>query len=301
MAKPIKKPALGRGLSVLLEGPEDVQSAADKNAEKVVGSVFELDIEAIDLNPFQPRTNFKEEEITELAESISELGVIQPITVRKLKFGKYGLISGERRVRACKKLGMASIPAFVRIADDKEMLEMALVENIQRQDLDAIEIALSFQRLIQEINLTQEELSRRVGKKRATITNYLRLLKLNPIIQSGIRDGFLSMGHGKAIIGLEDNAAQLEIYQKIVSKGISVRETEELVKAYQEGRGHASSQGKPNKTPLPDFIDFAQRQLMQKIPNKVQIKMSGQSKGKMVISFDSKDQFDLLMTHFLDK
>lgn len=235
MNKAIKKQALGRGLSALLKDPEnDIQSVEDKNADKVVGNIVELDIDAIEINPNQPRTNFNEETLQELASSIRELGVIQPITVRKLDFNKFQLISGERRFRASKLVGITNIPAFIRIANDQESLEMALVENIQRQDLDPIEIALSYQRLIDEIQLTQEQMSERVGKKRSTIANYLRLLKLDPIIQTGIRDGFITMGHGRAIINVEDHDIQTAIYQKILLQNLSVRETEALVKQYHE-------------------------------------------------------------------
>jgi ParB family chromosome partitioning protein len=199
MTQASKKQALGRGLSALLKDPNnDISSVNDKNADKVVGNIIELELDAIEINPFQPRTNFNEETLKELASSIKELGVIQPITVRKLEFNKYQLISGERRLRAAKLAGLAVIPSYIRIADDNESLVMALVENIQRHDLDPIEIALSYQRLIDEIQLTQEQMSDRVGKKRSTIANYLRLLKLDPIIQTGIRDGFISMGHGRA-------------------------------------------------------------------------------------------------------
>ena len=195
MAKATKKQALGRGLSALLKDPSnDISSASDKNADKVIGNIVELDLESIEINPFQPRTQFNEETLVELGMSIKELGVIQPITVRKIEFNKFQLVSGERRLRASKAIGLQTIPAYIRIANDQESLEMALVENIQRQDLDPIEIALSYQRLIDEINLTQEQMSSRVGKKRSTITNYLRLLKLDPIIQTGIRDGFISVG-----------------------------------------------------------------------------------------------------------
>ena len=181
MAKSGKKQAMGRGLSALLKDPEnDIQSSSDKNADKVIGNVVELELDSIEVNPFQPRSNFNDEALEELATSIKELGIIQPITVRKLDFNKFQLVSGERRYRASKLLGLATIPAYIRIANDQESLEMALVENIQRQDLDPIEIALSYQRLIEEVNLTQERLSDRVGKKRSTITNYLRLLKLGP-------------------------------------------------------------------------------------------------------------------------
>jgi ParB family chromosome partitioning protein len=179
MAKAIKKQALGRGLSALLKDPDnDIKSIGDKNADKVVGNIIELDIEAIAINPFQPRSNFNEDSLHELASSIKELGLIQPITVRKLDFNKYQLISGERRLRASKLVGLRTVPAYIRIANDNESLLMALVENIQRHDLDPIEIALSYQRLIDEIQLTQEQMSERVGKKRSTIANYLRLLKL---------------------------------------------------------------------------------------------------------------------------
>ncbi|GAK77553.1 chromosome (plasmid) partitioning protein ParB [Nonlabens ulvanivorans] len=180
MAKATKKQALGRGLSALLKDPSnDITNANDKNADKIVGNVVDLNLADIEMNPFQPRTSFNEENLRELASSIKELGVIQPITVRKMGFNKYELVSGERRCRASKLLGLDTIPAYVRIANDQESLEMALVENIQRQDLDPIEIALSYQRLIEEIDLTQEQMSDRVGKSRSAITNYLRLLKLD--------------------------------------------------------------------------------------------------------------------------
>ncbi len=231
-----KKQAMGRGLSALLKDPEnEITSVNDKNADKVVGNIIELELELIEINPFQPRTNFNEDSLQELATSIRELGVIQPITVRKTEFNKYQLISGERRLRASKIVGLTTVPAYIRLADDNESLTMALVENIQRHDLDPIEIALSYQRLIDEIQLTQEQMSDRVGKKRSTVANYLRLLKLDPIIQTGIRDGFISMGHGRAIINVENHDVQTDIYQKIVSQNLSVRETEALVKNYQEG------------------------------------------------------------------
>src|SRR5210317_1045707 len=233
MAKATKKQALGRELSALLKDPDnDIKSISDKNADKVIGNIVELDIDNIEVNPFQPRTKFNEEALNELASSIKELGVIQPITVRKIEFNKYQLVSGERRFRAAKLVGLPTIPSYIRIANDQESLEMALVENIQRQDLDPIEIALSYQRLIDEIQLTQEQMSERVGKKRSTITNYLRLLKLDPIIQTGIRDGFISMGHGRALITIEDQSMQLDIYEKILSNKLSVRETEVLVRNF---------------------------------------------------------------------
>jgi ParB family chromosome partitioning protein len=221
MTKAVKKQALGRGLSALLKDPDnDIKSVADKNADKLVGNIIELDIESIEINPFQPRTNFNEDTLQELAKSIKELGVIQPITVRKLDFNKYQLISGERRLRASKLIGLKTIPSYIRLANDNESLVMALVENIQRHDLDPIEVAISYQRLIEEIKLTQEELSERVGKKRSTITNYLRLLKLDPIIQTGMRDGFISMGHGRALINIDNQDAQSDIYHKVVTQNL---------------------------------------------------------------------------------
>ena len=226
MAKANKRQALGRGLSALLD---DSGSLTHSN-ESVVGNVVELTLDQIEVNPFQPRTNFNQEAIEDLAKSIQALGVIQPITVRKTDSETFQLVSGERRLRAAKSVGLSTIPSFIRTADDQESLEMALVENIQREDLDPIEIALSYQRLIDEIELTQEELSERVGKKRSTITNYLRLLRLDPIIQTGIRDGFISMGHGRALISVENQSTQLSIYEQILAKGLSVRATEKLVK-----------------------------------------------------------------------
>ncbi|MGC6421382.1 MAG: ParB/RepB/Spo0J family partition protein [Flavobacteriaceae bacterium] len=230
MAKAAKKMALGKGLSAILNDP-DIQNSASLQAEKnIVGNVIEIPLDQISENPFQPRTNFNEEKLRELATSIRELGVVQPITVREMESNSYQLVAGERRYRASKSIQLQTIPAYVRKANDQESLEMALVENIQRQDLDPIEIALSYQRLIDEIKLTQNQLSERVGKKRSTVTNYLRLLKLDPIIQTGMRDGFVSMGHGRALINIEDPNIQLNIYEKVISKGLSVRATEDLVK-----------------------------------------------------------------------
>jgi ParB family chromosome partitioning protein len=291
MAKATKKQALGRGLSALLKDPSnDIQSVQDKGADKVIGSIVELDITSIEVNPFQPRTNFSEESLQELASSIRELGIIQPITVRKLEFDKYQLVSGERRFRASKLVGLETIPAYIRIANDQESLEMALVENIQRQDLDPIEIALSYQRLIDEINLTQEQMSERVGKKRSTITNYLRLLKLDPIIQTGMRDGFISMGHGRALITIEDQSAQLDIYEVVLSKKLSVRDTEELVRQYnspktKEGATKAEEDvPKHVKKGIKDFSEY--------FGHKIDVKVSKNGKGKIIIPFHSEEDFN---------
>lgn len=291
MAKATKKQALGRGLSALLKDPSnDIKSVEDKNADKVIGNIVEIDINSIEVNPFQPRTNFGEESLRELASSIKELGIIQPITVRKLEFNKYQLVSGERRFRASKLVGLQTIPAYIRIANDQEILEMALVENIQRQDLDPIEIALSYQRLIDDINLTQEQMSERVGKKRSTIANYLRLLKLDPIIQTGIRDGFITMGHGRALINIEDQCDQLEIYETIVSDKLSVRETETLVRNYKQG----NSTIKPQKTQqeLPKYVKKGIKDFSEYFGHKINVKVSKNGKGSITIPFHSEEDFN---------
>ena len=289
MAKATKKQALGRGLSALLKDPQnDINSAEDKNADKLVGHIVELELSSIEVNPFQPRTSFNEDALRELGSSIKELGVIQPITVRKLEFDKYQLVSGERRFRASKLIGLETIPAYIRIANDQESLEMALVENIQRQDLDPIEIALSYQRLIDEISLTQEQLSERVGKNRSTIANYLRLLKLDPIIQTGMRDGFLGMGHGRALINVDDPQKQLEIYEKILKNSLSVRDTEKLVKEAKNGPEQKSA-SKPSmpvayKKSIKEFTDY--------LGTKVDVKVQKNGKGKLTIPFSSEEEFN---------
>jgi len=289
MAKATKKQALGRGLSALLKDPSnDISSVQDKNADKVIGNIVELDLDAIEINPFQPRTSFNEETLRELASSIKELGVIQPITVRKLGFNKYQLVSGERRLRASKLIGLQTIPSYIRIANDQESLEMALVENIQRQDLDPIEIALSYQRLIDEIKLTQEQMSERVGKKRSTITNYLRLLKLDPIIQTGMRDAFISMGHGRAIINIDDQVAQLAIYEKIISSKLSVRDTEALVRHYQSD----NLVKEPVAKELPKYIKKGIKEFSEYFGHKIIVRVSKDGKGKITIPFHSEEDFN---------
>jgi ParB family chromosome partitioning protein len=295
MAKAVKKQALGRGLSALLKDPDnDIQSVSDKNADKVVGNIVELDLVAIEMNPFQPRSNFNDEALQELATSIRELGVIQPITVRKLDFNKYQLVSGERRFRASKLIGLETIPAYIRIANDQESLEMALVENIQRQDLDPIEIALSYQRLIEEIQITQEKLSDRVGKKRSTITNYLRLLRLDPIIQTGIRDGFVSMGHGRTLVNVEKKEDQIALYEKIVGENLSVRDTEKAVKAYQDAKENPEKTIKRPTTDTPDFIKKDAPRFSDYLSVKVEVRATEKGKGKITIPFHSAEEFQRL-------
>ena len=223
MAKAYRKRALGRGLSAILSDEDN-----NRFTKSASLNFDEIEIDLIDLNPYQPRTNFNQKDIDELASSIKELGLIQPITI-KTKDNRYELISGERRLRAFKILKLKSIPAYVRKADDQASLEMALVENIQRKDLDPIEIAISYNRLIEELSISHEEMSKRVGKDRSTISNYIRLLKLDPIIQSGIRDNFISMGHGRSLINIKSKDTQLIIYEKILKNGLSVRQTEKIV------------------------------------------------------------------------
>ena len=294
MAKAVRKQALGRGLSALLnDSSSEINSANDKNADKIVGSIVEIELGLIDVNPFQPRSYFNEEALNELASSIKELGVIQPITVRKLTGNKFQLVSGERRFRASKLIGNTTIPAYIRIANDQEMLEMALVENIQRKDLDPIEVALSYQRLIDEIDLTQEKMSQRVGKKRSTITNYLRLLKLDPIIQTGMRDGFLSMGHGRALIAIEKTEEQLSIYEKIIQQKLSVRQTEQLVKTLKEGTSTAQKQP-VQLVETPKFITKGLKSFSEYFGHKIDIKLAGKDKGKIIIPFHSEEDFNRL-------
>ena len=229
-----------------------------------------------------------------MATSIKELGVIQPITVRKIDFNQYQLVSGERRLRASKLAGLETIPAYIRIANDQESLEMALVENIQRQDLDPIEIALSYERLIDEIQLTQEQLSDRVGKKRSTIANYLRLLKLDPIVQTGMRDGFITMGHGRALINIDDRSTQLSIYEKVIGNELSVRDTEQLVRNLQNSAMVATTANKKDSTTTPENIKKAADTLRKYLSTKVEIKLSKNGKGKITIPFDSEDDFNRL-------
>ena len=291
MAKKKKKQALGRGLSALLDDPErEIRSASDVNADQVVGNIIELEVDKIEVNPYQPRTNFNEQAIGELAESIKSLGIIQPVTVRKVDRNQYQLVSGERRYRAAKSIGFDRIPAYVRIANDQEALEMALVENIQRRDLDPIEIALSYQRLMDEIQLTQNQLSERVGKKRSTVANYIRLLKLDPIVQTGMRDGFLSMGHGRALINLEESEKQLEIYEKIIARSLSVRDTELLVQKSKKSQSAGTT-----RALKPLFYDDAANELKSYFNTTVTIKGNNMGKGNIQIPFDSQEDLNYII------
>ena len=292
MAKSKRKKVLGRGLSALLNDTDnDIESVVEKNTENIIGNIIDLPLENINNNPFQPRTHFNEETLKELSVSIKELGVIQPITVRKIKGNQYELVSGERRLRASKLAGLDRIPSYVRLANDQESLEMALVENIQRQDLDPIEIGLSYQRLIDEIKLTQDQLSERVGKKRSTIANYMRLLKLDPIIQTGIRDQFITMGHGRALVNIEDSKLQLDLYKQIVKKGLSVRAIETLVKSFRNTKTNfTNSYSSP-------FIKQAAEELEIIFDTSVSVTSNNQGKGVLKITFESQEK----LQHIINK
>ena len=290
MAKAYKKQSLGRGLSALLENQEnDINSAQDSNADKLIGNIIELPIDQIKINPFQPRTNFEKDKISELANSIEQLGIIQPITVRKTGFKSYQIIAGERRFRAVSFLKIKSIPAYIRIANDQQSLEMALVENIQRENLDPIEIALCYQRLIDEIMLTQDEMSIRVGKKRSTISNYLRLLKLDPIIQTGIRDGFISMGHGRTLVSVEEKEKQLKYYKKILSDSLSVRQTEKLISS------NKSSIKNIKKVISIDFYKNDIKRITQKLKMRVKVSLKTKNKGTVLISFNNIEEYNKII------
>ncbi len=288
-----KKSGLGKGLSALLKDPA-TQSANDPGAKEVISRTMMVDVNDIEPNPYQPRIHFAREQLEELANSISQLGIIQPITVRKSEDGNFQLISGERRWRAAKMAGLEEIPAYVRLADDQGMLEMALVENIQRQDLDAIEVAISYKRLIDECDITQEEMSDRVGKKRSTVTNYLRLLKLPPIIQAGIRDQMIGMGHARALVNIENEDEQLNIYKDIVSNDLSVRQVEELVR--QAKNNTASNKKTSSKSPsLPEEHKQLKQQLENFLGSKVNISRSKNGRGKLTINFSSDDDLSRIV------
>ncbi len=276
-----KRSVLGRGLSSLIEDA----------TIKPEASINEIEISLIETNPFQPRSHFDQETLEELAASIRQIGIIQPITVRKLDVRRYQLIAGERRLKASLIAGLTRIPAYIRTADDQSMLELALVENIQREDLDPIEVAISYQRLIDECTLTQESMSDRVGKKRSTIANYLRLLKLPAEIQLGLRTAKLSMGHARTLINIEDPATQLVIYQKILDNNLSVRRIEELVREIQ-----TKGQPKPKENvPVPGEHGQLQDQLKRYFQVSVQFKRSSKGKGKIILSFNSDEELEKIL------
>ena len=298
MSDPKKKNGLGRGLGALLKDTEQPL----KREERVVAagpSIDMINIDAIEMNPYQPRTHFEEEALQELSESIKLHGIIQPITVRRLSVGKYQLISGERRTQASKRAGLTKLPAYIREANDQQMLEMALIENIQRENLNALEVALSYQRLISECKLKQEELGDRVGKKRTTVNNYLRLLKLPPDIQAAIRDQRLSMGHARAIVNVEKSEEQLYIFNKILSDDLSVRATEELVRNIGQkpkeqtpaAKAVADTAGSSNS----GEINQLQTRLSSHFGTKINIKSDKIGKGEIKIPFVSVDDLNRIL------
>ena len=294
-----KRRALGKGLSALLNDSDDVlpykKNNNITNAEPEVsspGSVNEIKLDEIEINPFQPRTDFDEIALGELADSIKLQGIIQPITVRRINAHSYQLISGERRLRASKIAGLKSIPAYVRTANDQQMLEMALIENIQRENLNAIEVALSFQRMLDECSLKQEELGDRVSKNRSTVNNYLRLLKLPPAIQAAIRDGGISMGHARALITIDDPTQQLYIFKQIIQQGLSVRKVEEIVRDLQRSKG--KKEGKQPE-PMSFQVQKIQDDLASKFSSKVKLKINAQGTGSIEIPFLSEEDLNRIL------
>lgn len=290
-----KKKALGRGLSAILESPETDITSKDISGNFVAGAVASIPIEQIETNPFQPRLDFEQEALNELADSIREQGIIQPLTVRKMGYDRYQLISGERRLRASHIAGLTEVPCYIRIANDQQVLEMALVENIQRENLNALEISISYQRLIEECELTQEELSNRVGKNRSTVTNYLRLLKLPAEAQVAIRDGKITMGHARSLLSLEDESAQIAIMKETIEKDYSVREIEERVRNYYKvpaTKIHV-------KTELPVEISNYSQNISERLKTRVNVQLNNKGKGNIVISFQSKKELERLLQELL--
>lgn len=286
-----KKSVLGRGLGALIDNTEEVTRTRPS------ASITEIEVSKIEGNPWQPRTRFDEEKLSELAISIKELGIIQPLTLRKIDNDRYQIIAGERRFRAAKLAGLEKVPAYVRLAEDDIMLEMALVENIQREDLDPIEIAISYQRLMDECNLTQESMSERVGKKRSTIANYLRLLKLPAEIQLGLREKQISMGHARAIINVEDPALQLMIFEQTIKHDFSVRKVEEVVRKLAE-----QPVANEPKSPTPASPEYEQlkNQLSSFFKTNIQFSRDDNGKGKIIIPFRSDEELEKII-NILDK
>jgi ParB family chromosome partitioning protein len=286
-----KKNALGRGLGALIEGVEK------EVLEKKVEANMDISVDSIEANPFQPRTTFDEQSLEELAGSIMKLGIVQPLTVRDAGNGKYQLIAGERRLRAARLAGLTHVPAYVRTADDQAMLELALVENIQREDLDAVEVAISFQRLIEECKLTQEQLSDRVGKQRSTVSNYLRLLKLPAEIQLGIKNKHLMMGHARTLVNIEDPKQQINVYYKIIDGELSVRQAEELVRHLQTEKMKDPEKGERKKKLNQDFSQLSEH-LNKLFSTQVNFRINEKGKGKIVIAFETPEDMERILGVF---
>ena len=289
---------LGRGLDTILGSPETDITSRDISGDYVAGAVAEIDINLIEANPFQPRTEFDEESLAELAQSIKEQGIIQPVTVRKLGYNRYQLISGERRLRASKLAGLAKIPAFIRIANDEQMLELALIENIHRENLNAIEVAISYQRLIDECNLTQEQLSEKLGKSRSAIANFLRLLKLPAEIQIALRDGHISMAHARALINVESKEAQLKLLQQIIEDELNVRQTEELASNAKSTTPSGNKEQRKQTNYIPEHFKAQIKTLSQALNTKVQVKRNLKGHGSVVIDFKDEAEFDRIIGLF---
>jgi ParB family chromosome partitioning protein len=290
-----KKSALGRGLSAILESPETDITSKDISGNYVVGAIANLSLEKIEANPFQPRDRFEEVALKELSDSIREQGIIQPVTVRKLGYDKYQLISGERRYKAAKIAGLKEIPCYIRVANDEQMLELALIENIHRKDLNSMEIAISYQRLLEECQITQEKLSERIGKNRSTITNYIRLLKLPASVQLALRNEQITMGHARAIINLTNEDQQNKIVESIIKNDLSVREVEKLVKNPPEDGDPANKPSKQKPILQEKHILF-KKNLSDNLEAKVDIKTNNKGKGSIVISFNSENEFDRIVS-----
>ena len=288
-----KKSALGRGLGALIDGVE--KEVLDKKVE----ANLQMDINAIDNNPFQPRSRFDEQSLEELAASIRQVGIVQPLTVRETGDGRFQLIAGERRLRAARMAGLTHVPAYIRTADDTAMLEMALVENIQREDLDAVEVAISYQRLIEECSLTQEQLSDRVGKQRSTVSNYLRLLRLPAEIQLGIRNKNLTMGHARTLVNIEDPQKQINVYYHIIEEDLSVRATEDLVRHIQSGMAKDPVKSDKRKKLTREYEELSD-QLAKLFTTEVQFRINEKGRGKIVIPFGNIDEMERIIG-LLDK
>lgn len=287
-----KQKALGRGLDAILQSPDTDITSADISGGYVAGAIAEIEIDKIEANPFQPRSDFDEMNLREMADSIKVQGIIQPVTVRKLGYDKFQLISGERRLRATRMAGLAKIPAFIRIANDEQMLELALIENVHRKNLNAIEVAISYQRLIDECELTQEQLSKNIGKNRTTIANFLRLLKLPPEVQIALRDGFITMSHARAIIAVENEKEQLKILDQIIKNGLNVRQVEELVRKL--GKMAVIVHGK--KGVLPEKFKQTTAVLSRKFGTKVSLRRNNKGEGSIVISFRNDNELDKIIS-----
>ena len=292
MTTPNKKRGLGRGLDAILQSPETDITSVDISGNYVAGAIAQIDIDKIETNPFQPRTDFDETALNELAESIKNQGVIQPVTVRKMGYDKYQLISGERRLRASKMAGLKTIPVFIRVANDEQMLEMALIENIHRENLNAIEVAISYQRLLEECKLTQDQLSEKVGKDRSTVANFLRLLKLPAELQIAIRDGYITMGHARALISINDKSKQLIILKRIIDEDLSVRQVEMLTRE--------KTDVKKQKPVLPESYKVQADTLAKALKMGVKVSRDSKGKGSLTISFKNDEEFERLID-FINK